>query len=166
LFLGRQAVAGSKALVAAIRALGDSGGFSAPVDPPTAERAELGREWAATGAKLAASREREHALETSRRELVAWISHDLRAPLTGLRAMAEALEDGMVDDPSVYLRPDTHRGRAAQRHGQRPVPTRPHPGGCAAARAIPHVGLRPGGRRARGRGPALPASTACGSSAM
>jgi signal transduction histidine kinase len=101
-FLGRQAVAGSKALVAAIRALGDGGGFSAPVDPPTAELAELGREWAATGAKLAASREREHALETSRRELVAWISHDLRAPLVGLRAMAEALEDGMVDDPSVY----------------------------------------------------------------
>jgi signal transduction histidine kinase len=102
LFLGRQVVAGSKALVAAIRALGDDGGVSAPVDPPTAELAELGRDWAATGAKLAASREREHALETSRRELVAWISHDLRAPLAGLRAMAEALEDGMVDDPSVY----------------------------------------------------------------
>jgi signal transduction histidine kinase len=102
LFLGRQVVAGSKAPVAAIRALGDGGGFSAPVDPPTAELAELGRDWAATGAKLAASREREHALETSRRELVAWIAHDLRAPLTGLRAMAEALEDGMVDDPFVY----------------------------------------------------------------
>ncbi len=101
-FLGRQAVAGSKALVAVIRALGDGGGFSAPVDPPTAELAELGRDWAATGVKLTASREREHALETSRRELVAWIAHDLRAPLTGLRAMAEALEDGMVDDPSVY----------------------------------------------------------------
>jgi|SRR5882757_6363917 len=54
------------------------------------------------GAKLAASREREQALETSRRELVAWISHDLRTPLTGLRAMAEALEDGLVHDPSVY----------------------------------------------------------------
>jgi len=102
LFLGRQVVAGSKAPVAATRALGDGGGFSAPVDPATAELAELGREWAATGAKLAASRKREHALETSRRELVAWIAHDLRTPLTGLRAMAEALEDGIVDDPSVY----------------------------------------------------------------
>ncbi|HEY0541206.1 MAG TPA: hypothetical protein VGD53_22745 [Actinoallomurus sp.] len=51
LFLGRQVVAGSKAPAAAIRALGDGGGFSAPVDPPTAELAELGREWAATGAR-------------------------------------------------------------------------------------------------------------------
>jgi Signal transduction histidine kinase len=56
----------------------------------------------ATSAKLAASRERERALEESRRELVAWISHDLRTPLAGLQAMTEALEDGMVDDPSVY----------------------------------------------------------------
>jgi signal transduction histidine kinase len=102
LFLGAQAVAGSRAPVPAIEALGDGGGFCAPVDPPTAELAEWGPQWAATGAKLAASREHEQAQETSRRELMAWISHDLRTPLAGLRAMAEALEDGMVPDPSVY----------------------------------------------------------------
>jgi signal transduction histidine kinase len=43
---------------------------------------------------------RERALEASRRELVAWVSHDLRTPLAGLRAMAEALEDGVVAEPS------------------------------------------------------------------
>ncbi|MCX4392041.1 response regulator [Streptomyces sp. NBC_01767] len=43
-------------------------------------------------------------LETSRRELVAWISHDLRTPLAGLRAMSEALEDGMAVDSGRYLR--------------------------------------------------------------
>jgi signal transduction histidine kinase len=43
---------------------------------------------------------RERALEASRRELVAWVSHDLRTPLAGLRAMAEALEDGVVDVPA------------------------------------------------------------------
>jgi signal transduction histidine kinase len=43
--------------------------------------------------------ERERALEASRRELVAWVSHDLRTPLAGLRAMAEALEDGVVAEP-------------------------------------------------------------------
>ncbi|MBV9022422.1 MAG: HAMP domain-containing histidine kinase [Streptomycetaceae bacterium] len=102
LFLGRRVVAGSRALTAATRALGDSGGFFAPVGSPTAELAELGRELAATSAKLAAARERERALEASRRELVAWISHDLRTPLAGLRAMAEALEDGMVHNPSEY----------------------------------------------------------------
>jgi signal transduction histidine kinase len=57
-----------------------------------------------TSARLAASRERERALETSRRELVAWISHDLRSPLAGLRAMAEALEDGIAEDPARYHR--------------------------------------------------------------
>jgi signal transduction histidine kinase len=39
--------------------------------------------------------------EASRRDLVAWVSHDLRTPLAGLRAMAEALEDGVVADPDT-----------------------------------------------------------------
>jgi signal transduction histidine kinase len=42
--------------------------------------------------------------EAVRRELVAGLSHDLRTPLAGLRAMAEALEDGMVEDPHRYYR--------------------------------------------------------------
>jgi signal transduction histidine kinase len=46
------------------------------------------------------ARERERAAEASRRELVAWISHDLRSPLAGIRAMAEALADGVVSEPS------------------------------------------------------------------
>jgi signal transduction histidine kinase len=41
----------------------------------------------------------ERALELNRRDLVAWMSHDLRSPLAGIRAMAEALEDGVVDGP-------------------------------------------------------------------
>lgn len=45
------------------------------------------------------ARERERAAEASRRELVAWISHDLRSPLAGIRAMAEALTDGVVSRP-------------------------------------------------------------------
>jgi signal transduction histidine kinase len=45
------------------------------------------------------ARERERTLEASRRELVAWISHDLRSPLAGIRAMAEALADGVVAEP-------------------------------------------------------------------
>ncbi|TYB47069.1 HAMP domain-containing histidine kinase [Nonomuraea sp. PA05] len=47
---------------------------------------------------------RERALEEARRELVAWVSHDLRTPLAGMRAMAEALEDGVVSDPETVAR--------------------------------------------------------------
>lgn len=46
------------------------------------------------------ARERERAAEASRRELVAWISHDLRSPLAGIRAMGEALADGVVSRPA------------------------------------------------------------------
>ncbi|MFD8079932.1 sensor histidine kinase [Streptomyces sp. NPDC059718] len=104
LLLGRRVVAGSRALAEAARAFGEGGGFAAPPSAPTAELAALGRELAATSARLAASRERERALEASRRELVAWISHDLRTPLAGLRAMTEALEDGVAEDPARYHR--------------------------------------------------------------
>jgi signal transduction histidine kinase len=38
----------------------------------------------------------------ARRELVAWASHDLRTPIASLRAMVEALEDGLAE-PEDYL---------------------------------------------------------------
>jgi signal transduction histidine kinase len=50
----------------------------------------------------AASRQRE--LEHARRELVAAVSHDLRTPLTAVRAMVEALADGVVSDPATRER--------------------------------------------------------------
>ncbi|MFI5760899.1 MULTISPECIES: sensor histidine kinase [unclassified Streptomyces] len=104
LLLGRWVVARSRELSLAARDFGDGGSFAAPPGLATAELASLSRELAATSGKLAVSRERERALETSRRELVAWISHDLRTPLAGLRAMSEALEDGMAEDPARYHR--------------------------------------------------------------
>lgn len=51
-----------------------------------------------------AAAERERALERSRRELVAWVSHDLRTPLAGIRAMAEALDDEVVTDRATVER--------------------------------------------------------------
>ena len=102
--LGRWVVARSNALTRAARSFGEGGSFSAPGGDVTAELAALSAALADTSAKLTTSRERERALEDSRRELVAWISHDLRTPLAGLRAMAEALEDGVADDSDRYLR--------------------------------------------------------------
>ncbi|HEU4947541.1 MAG TPA: HAMP domain-containing sensor histidine kinase [Kribbella sp.] len=69
-----------------------------------AELAALTNELELTRQRLTASRERERALEASRRELVAFMSHDLRTPLAGLRAVSEGLEDGVVDDVPGALR--------------------------------------------------------------
>jgi signal transduction histidine kinase len=54
--------------------------------------------------QLTDSRERELAIEASRRELVAGVTHDLRTPLAGIQAMAEALEDGVAGDPQTIAR--------------------------------------------------------------
>ncbi|GAC66574.1 sensor histidine kinase [Gordonia soli] len=43
-------------------------------------------------------REQERAAERSRRELIAWVSHDLRTPLADIKALAEALADRVVTE--------------------------------------------------------------------
>ena len=43
-------------------------------------------------------------IEILRRDLVAWAGHDLRTPLTSIRAIIEALADGMVNDEDTRLR--------------------------------------------------------------
>jgi signal transduction histidine kinase len=60
----------------------------------------FGRRLAAAAVWADQARERERQVEAGRRDLVAWVSHDLRTPLAGLRAMAEALEDGVVHEPT------------------------------------------------------------------
>lgn len=69
----------------------------AAVTVPTA--IVLGRGIAGDLMWLHDARESERAAEQSRRELVAGLSHDLRTPLAGLRAMTEALVDGIVSEP-------------------------------------------------------------------
>ncbi len=93
----------SRALQVEARQLADEGPAQEvrPMSGPS-ELAEVSTQLRRTHERLAESRARERALESSRRELVAWVSHDLRTPLAGLRAMTEALEDGLVDDPDRY----------------------------------------------------------------
>ncbi len=75
---------------------------AAPRD--TSELASLAADLALTSERLAQARDEVATIDASRRELVAWISHDLRTPLAGLRAMAEALEDEMAEDPQRFHR--------------------------------------------------------------
>jgi len=103
--LGRQVETSSLALRRAARALGqEEDGFSSPDGPMAAELTALSQELAATSVKLHQARESERRMERSRRQLVAWVSHDLRTPLAELRAMAEALEDGIAADAGRYHR--------------------------------------------------------------
>ena len=99
--LGRDVSRSARRLAESARDLGRGTSPSAgPV--ASSELTRVAAELADAGRELAAARQRETAVETSRRELVAWVSHDLRTPLAGIRAMAEALEDGVAQDPDQY----------------------------------------------------------------
>ena len=48
--------------------------------------------------------EQKRQLEQTRRDLTAWVSHDLRTPLTSMRVMIEAILDGVVKDDETVTR--------------------------------------------------------------
>ena len=48
--------------------------------------------------------EQKRQLEETRRDLTAWVSHDLRTPLTSMRVMIEAILDGVVNDEDTVHR--------------------------------------------------------------
>lgn len=102
--LGRTFTRQSARLQRYARDIGDGAQVEPPASFDRSELATLQGELARTGRRLEEARAEVDALDTSRRELVAWISHDLRTPLAGLRAMAEALEDGLADDPERFHR--------------------------------------------------------------
>ena len=54
--------------------------------------------------QLQAADKKQHELENLRRDLIAWVSHDLQTPLTSMRAILEALSDGVVEDPETVKR--------------------------------------------------------------
>jgi signal transduction histidine kinase len=54
--------------------------------------------------QLQAADQKQRELEHLRRDLVAWASHDLQTPLTSVRAILEALSDGVVDDAKTVSR--------------------------------------------------------------
>ena len=63
----------------------------------------LGRYQARRTVWEAEIRDSERVAEQSRRRLVAFVSHDLRTPLAGIRAVSEAIADGIVPDDEVRV---------------------------------------------------------------
>jgi len=115
LFVSRKLSKASRLLLGAVQEVGETGFYEPPRVTLPAELAGLSEGLSAAHERLAHGRERERALEASRRELVAWVSHDLRTPLAGVRAMAEALEDGVVRDYETVSTYHTQIRREADR---------------------------------------------------
>lgn len=63
-------------------------------------------------ARLQLALDRERAAEATRRDLIGAVSHDLRTPLASLRAMIEAVHDGVIDDPATVRRYATEMKRS------------------------------------------------------
>lgn len=104
LMLGARVSRNARTLADAARDLGRGKKTGTTVPVMSSELAALADELQLSSTRLEESRQREAAVEKSRRELVSWISHDLRTPLASMRAMAEALEDGMAEDAASYHR--------------------------------------------------------------
>jgi signal transduction histidine kinase len=77
----------------------------------------LGQQFTRRTLAIELRRAEERAREQSHRELIAWISHDLRTPLAGIKAMAEALEDQVVEDPAEVSDYGARIGRESNRLG-------------------------------------------------
>jgi len=54
-------------------------------------------------ARLEEADRQKRELDVLRRDLIAWVGHDLRTPLTSIRAIIEALADGLVEDEAHRL---------------------------------------------------------------
>lgn len=54
--------------------------------------------------QLQAARQEQLVVDQLRRDLIAWVSHDLQTPLASIRAIVEALADGVVEDPPTIQR--------------------------------------------------------------
>jgi signal transduction histidine kinase len=101
LVLGHRVSVAARAVGTMARRIGDGDEPGRTIAARTGELTALARELEETSARLQEARARERATEESRRELIAWVSHDLRTPLSGIQAISEALEDGLVVDPQT-----------------------------------------------------------------
>lgn len=104
LSLSKQLEEASTSLVTAANRLSSEDAGGPDLEQGSLEVIQLARQMDVLSERLEELRGRERALERSRRELVAGVSHDLRTPLAAVRSLAEALEDGLVADAAEVSR--------------------------------------------------------------
>jgi signal transduction histidine kinase len=68
------------------------------------EVAVLARSFNQMAEQLEAVDKKQRELEQMRADLIAWVGHDLQTPLASIRAILEALSDGVVDEPEMVGR--------------------------------------------------------------
>lgn len=91
-------------ILEAVRGLAE-GDYGARVELSAGDEvARLAESLNRLAARLQGVEEERSALDRERRELTAAISHDLRTPLASIRAMLEALEDGVVSEEEEVRR--------------------------------------------------------------
>ncbi len=101
----------STSVIDRVRVLKDAAGRLAIGDLETRvpvngrdEIASLSGAFNQMAAELQAASHRQRAAEHQRADLIAWVSHDLQTPLASIRAILEALADGIVDDADSVQR--------------------------------------------------------------
>jgi signal transduction histidine kinase len=72
--------------------------------PGRDEIASLGRAFNQMADQLESAANKQRQLDKLRRELIAWVGHDLRTPLASVRAILEALDDNLVEDIATQQR--------------------------------------------------------------
>jgi len=68
------------------------------------EVSELAATFNQMAEQLQTADEKQRELENLRNDLIAWVGHDLQTPLASMRAILEALSDGVVEDPEMVKR--------------------------------------------------------------
>ncbi len=103
-FLSASITESIRRVVAGAEAIADGDLGARAVVSGNDELAELATAFNRMAAQLQEADARQKELETLRRDLIGWVSHDLRTPLASMRVMIEALADGVVDRPEMVQR--------------------------------------------------------------
>jgi signal transduction histidine kinase len=68
------------------------------------EISDLAKTFNEMASRLKSAADKQEEVENLRRELIAWVGHDLQTPLTSISAIIEALSDGIVEDEATQKR--------------------------------------------------------------